>query len=81
VLTTDEWETLKWRRAGGDDKPAQSGTSTSLAREMALESYCVELSVPNYPNSKYYPSDEPEKLFLSCFGYGAPWSFPLSALL
>ena len=71
VLTADEWDSLKWSpAAGGVDKPAQSGSSW-LAREMALESYCVELTVPSYPNTKHDPRDEPVKLFLSSFGYGA----------
>ena len=67
VLTADEWDALKWGpAAGGGEKQAHGGGSAWLAREMALESYCVELNVPSTKG------EEGEKLFLSSFGYGAP---------
>jgi len=62
LLTQSEWETLKWNSsaAGGEKGPLL------LAREIALESYCSEMTLP-----KADGEEEPQKLFLSSFGYGA----------
>jgi hypothetical protein len=74
VLTADEWDALKWSPAAGGDAKQAPGGADWIAREIALESYCVEMTVPDHPNAKDYTGEEPEKLFLSSFGYGAPQS-------
>lgn len=73
LLTKGEWETLKWSPAGAGEKGGGAGGPQWLAQEIAIESYCHELTLPHHPNAAGYNGEEPQKLYLSSFGYGATY--------